>query len=181
MGNFQKLKLIRKSLTLGACKIIALGLVISHLDYANALYANLPDTEIKKLQRIQSMTAKVITGARKYDSTTAALKTLHWLPIHLRIKYKILTLVFKTIHGQAPEYLKDLLKPSCDRPTRKGLRSELNKHSLTVPFTKCMTFADRSFSVYGPRLWNDLPDNLKSLEDFTIFKSKLKTHLFQMF
>ena len=39
MGNLQKLKKIRKCLTSKAAKTIALGLVISHLDYANALYS----------------------------------------------------------------------------------------------------------------------------------------------
>ena len=62
MSNLQKLVLIRKSLTLDAATMVALGLVISHLDYANALYSGLPKSEIRKLQRIQSVTAKVVTG-----------------------------------------------------------------------------------------------------------------------
>ena len=105
MGNVQKLKRIRKCMTLGAAKTIALGLIVSHLDYANALYAGLPNTDVSKLQRIQSMTAKIIIGASKYDCSTEALKTLHWLPIHLRIDYKVLTLVFRSMHGLAPNYL----------------------------------------------------------------------------
>ena len=44
----QRLKLIRKSLSLSAATIVALGLVVAHLDYANALYAGLPVIEIKK-------------------------------------------------------------------------------------------------------------------------------------
>ena len=48
MGNLQKLNLIRKRLTLGAAQTVALELVLSHLDYANALYAGLPDMEVKK-------------------------------------------------------------------------------------------------------------------------------------
>ncbi len=92
MGNLQELKRIRKYSTLDASKTIALGLIITHLDYANALYAGLPDTGLQKLQRVQNMTAKVVTGTSKYDSSTAALKTLHWLPIRLRIEFKILTL-----------------------------------------------------------------------------------------
>ncbi len=59
----------------------------------------------KLLQCIQSMTAKFVTGVKKYDSSTTALKTLHWLPVHLRIKHKVLTLVFRCIHGLAPDYL----------------------------------------------------------------------------
>jgi len=77
MGNLHKHKRIRKSLTLGAAKTIAIGLVISHLDYANVLYSGLPTTEVSKLQRIQNMTVKTITGARKYGSSTEALKALH--------------------------------------------------------------------------------------------------------
>ena len=38
MGNLQKLKLIKKSLTLRTAKGITMGLVILRLDYANALY-----------------------------------------------------------------------------------------------------------------------------------------------
>ena len=101
MGNLQKLKKIGKCLTLDAAKTIALGLVISHLDYAKDLYYGLPATEIKKLQRIQNMAAKIVAGADRHDSSTEALKSLHWLPFHLRIEYKVLTLVFKSLHGLA--------------------------------------------------------------------------------
>ena len=51
IANVQKLKRIRKCLSTGAAKTIALGLIISHLDYANALYAGLPNTDVSKLQR----------------------------------------------------------------------------------------------------------------------------------
>ena len=77
MSNLQKIKLIRKSPTLRAAKTIAIWLVISHLDYADTLYSGLPNTEVSKLQRIQNMTVKTITGARKYGSSTEALKALH--------------------------------------------------------------------------------------------------------
>ena len=72
MCNLQKIKLIWRSLTLSAATKIALGLVISHLDYANALYSGLPDVDIKKLQRIQDIAAKIVTQRGKYDSSTAA-------------------------------------------------------------------------------------------------------------
>ena len=111
MGNLQKLVLIIKSLTLDAATTVALGLVISDLEYANALYSGLTKSEIRKLQRIQSMAAKVVTGVTKFDSSTAALKSLHWLPIHLRIKFKVLSLVFRAVHKLAPAYLTELYYP----------------------------------------------------------------------
>ena len=74
IGNFHKLKRIRRVLTRDAAITVALGLVVAHLDYANTVFIGLPDVEFAKLQRIQNMTAKLVTGASKYDSSTQALK-----------------------------------------------------------------------------------------------------------
>ena len=134
MGNLQKLKQIRNCLTPEATATLAIGLVTSHLDYANAIYFGLPKSELGKPQRIQNMVAKLITKARKYDSSTEALKSLHWLPIHLRIEFKVLTLVFRVIHGLAPAYLADLFTINTAR--RSGLRSSSTACTLVVPFTK---------------------------------------------
>ena len=162
-----------------ASKIIASGLVLSHLDYANILYAGLPKKDISKIQRVQSMCAKIVTCNRKYDSSTNSLKILHWLPIELRVKFKILTLVHQCLFGAAPAYLKDLIKAK--KVTRRGMRSETNKFLLDVPFTKRKTFADRSFSVLGPKYWNDLPEFLRCNADHGTFKSQLKTHLYTLY
>ena len=117
-GNLQKVRIIRKSLTLEAAKKVVIGLVLSHLDYANALYTGLPQVEINKLQRIQNMAAKVVTKAGRYDSSTKAIKQLHWLPIHLRIKYKIVLLVFRSINGITPRYPCELISTPRDTSYR---------------------------------------------------------------
>ncbi|PIK41641.1 reverse transcriptase [Apostichopus japonicus] len=59
---------IRHLLTKDACHTIVLGLVISHLDYANSLYANLPNVVIMMLQRIQNMAAKLVLKRGKEDA-----------------------------------------------------------------------------------------------------------------
>ena len=115
--NLHRIKQIRDCLTLDACKTVTQALVTSHLDYANSLLHGLPKCEIKKLQRVQTRAAKMVLQRKKYDSATECLKDLHWLPIKFRIEHKILTLVFKTIKGEVPDYLK---KPSL-RGTKKSL------------------------------------------------------------
>ena len=67
MLNLQRLKLIRPCLSVDACKTLVQGLVISHLDYANAVFAGLPQCELKKLQRVQNIPAKLILRKKKYD------------------------------------------------------------------------------------------------------------------
>ena len=62
--------------------------------------------------------------------------------------------------------------------SRLGLRSTCNRTPLCIPFTKRKTFADRSFSVAGSRLWNGLPITIRESPNPDCFKKQLKTYLF---
>lgn len=177
MANYYRILNIRRYLTVDACKQIVHGLIISHIDYSNSLYYGLPKCDIQKLQRIQSIAAKMILRKRKYDSVTACLNELHWLPVALRIEFKILTVVWKCLNDQAPQYLMELLHIGSNV---RSLRSIVHKQ-LVIPRAKCKTFGDRSFSVSGPRLWNNIPMDIRSSTTLDIFKSKLKTFLFSKF
>ena len=130
-----------------------------HLDYVNALYCGLPDSDIRKLQRVQNAAARVITGRTQGESISMCLKEPHWLPIKYRVQHKLLTLVYRCLIGEAPQYLQALL---VEQPCyRQGLRSNNMYRRLIVPKTKRKTFVDRSFSVAGPRQWNNLPAYVK--------------------
>ena len=153
-----------------------LGLVISHLDYCNSILVGLLDVSINQMQRVQNLAAKVILGKSEMDSASECLLVLHWLPLHNRINHKILTLVHKCIKGSTLEYLQNLLV--VHRPSRPGLRSTLDTNLLVVPFVRCKTFAEHSFSVQGPKMWNTLLEVLRSEIDTDVYKRKLKTHLF---
>ena len=109
-------------------------------------------------------------------SASECLVALHWLPIHSRINHKIPTLVHKCIMESALEYLQNLLV--VHRANRPGLRSALDTNLLVVPFVRRKTFAEFSFSVQGPKMWNSLLEVLRSETDTDVFKRKLKTHLF---
>ena len=172
MINIQQIKLIRPFLNSEACTTFMLGLVISHLDYCNSILAGLLDASINQIQRVQNLAAKVVLGKSNRDSAAECLSALHWLPIWSRINHKILTLIHKSLMGKAPEYLQNLL--AVCRPGRPGLRSASDTNLLVVSFARCKTFAECSFSIQGPKLWNSLPDDLRSERDTDIFKRKLK-------
>ena len=81
MSNIQKIKYLRPILTEDTTQALVLGLVISHIDYCNSLFAGLPEIDISKLQRIQNAGAKLVLNKPKSYSATEALRQLHWLPI----------------------------------------------------------------------------------------------------
>ena len=178
MYRLYRLKQVRKVLTDEAAETIAVGIVMSHLDYSNAILIGLPKHEINRLQRVQVLAARAVLGRKAHESSTRCLKQLHWLPIHLRIEHKVLTLVFKALKGTAPQYLKDMLKLS---KSVRLLRSNNMYMKLDIPRVKRESFANRSFSVMGPRLWNDIPNDVKQCVNVETFKKKLKTFLFKSF
>ena len=102
-----------------ACETLVIGLVISQLEYANSLYIGLPDCDVKKLQRVQNIAAKTVLNNEEKPMT--CLKKLHWLPVSLKIRFKVLTLVYKSL-GQSLKYLKTMLE--LHTPERTGMRSE---------------------------------------------------------
>ena len=86
-------------------------------------------------------------------------------------------MVWKCLNDSAPESLSELIKvKKCERNTRE---SSNNVNELVVPFVKKSSFAARSFSVYGPGVWNKLPPHIKMYTNYTSFKRLLKTFLFK--
>ena len=104
-----------------------------------------------------------------WSHITPALYELHWLPVSLRIDYKILLLTFKCIYGLAPTYLSDLI--SIKSNSLYNLRST-GKLLLDHPKGKMLTtLGARSFSAAAPKLWNELPVELCQATSPNSFKS----------
>ena len=177
MYNIQRIKHIHYMLTEEACRILVQNLVISHLDYGNALFISLPDCDLDKLQQIQNIAAKVILGRGRMDSPSEAMYHLHWLPIRQRIQHKTAMLTFKCISGEAPQCLKDMI--SVDHQSTPGLCSNNKCKRLHEPKTLGKAFANWSFKMAAPRLWNRLPNDVKSSPTLDTFKRSLKTFLFR--
>ena len=107
------------------------------------------------------------------------LCTLHWLPVEFRIHFKIITITFKAIHGQAPVYLQELIGKREEE--RYNLRSCAMGIMLQTPsiLTK-KTLGDLAFLAAAPKLWNGLPSQIRNEPNFNRFKGLLKTHLFRL-
>ncbi len=100
---------IRPFLTEHAAQLLVQALVISRLDYCNALLAGLPSNTIKPLQMIQNAAARLVFNEPKRAHVTPLFVSLHWLPVAARIQFKTLMLAYRTTTGSAPTYFHSLL------------------------------------------------------------------------
>ena len=114
------------------------------------------------------------------SATDLMHRQLHWLDIRNRVRFKIGLLVFKCLHGLAPQYLSDYCVPVPVSSTRSSLRSaRFQERLLIVPRTRTKTIGPRGFFHASPAVWNSLPDDLRDPElSIGCFRNKLKTFLF---
>ena len=89
--------------------------------------------------------ARILTRTKKCEHITPIPASLHWLPV--------LLLTYKPMHGLAPTYLAEMIKPYI--PTR-NLRSQ-DAGLLIVPRISKQTAGGRAFSNRAPFLCNYLP------------------------
>ena len=146
---------------------VVCSLVLSRLDYCNALFYAIKKNEIDLLQSAQNAAIRLIKGGHKFDriSLSPVYEEMHWLHIEERIVFKICLIVHKCVWGRGPESYKEIIMISNPRTLKlveKRFSSEYGK---------------RAFSCAGPKIWNSLPLDIRAEVETELFKKKLKSLL----
>ena len=173
--EMRRIASIRRCLSTSTCAQLVSALIISRLDYCNAIYGGLTNEEVARLQRIQNCAARLVLRKRKYDHVTPLLKQLHWLPVLSRVQFKIATFAYRHFDGTLPAYLSHSLTTYC--PPR-NLRSS-KENTLVPPECNLKSAGERAFYFLAPSIWNALPSYIRNQHTLEDFKARLKTHLFR--
>ena len=171
-ASFLKLRNIgrmRSFLSTKQMSMLVQALIMSSLDYCNALYYGCAKSIINQLQNIQNRACRIIFGLHRKQPVDEKMKSLHWLKVEQRIEFKLCLLIYKALNGLAPSYI-------CELITFNNISSRRTS-SLHVPLVK--ESHPRAFQTLAPSLWNQLPLHIKTSKDVVSFKALLKTHLFK--
>ena len=134
--------------------------IMSRLDNCNAALAGLPACTLVPLQRVLNAAARLMVGPTAGDRISDVIRSLHWLPIEYRIRYKLCLLMRAVQNGTSPAYIVDIRTPiSSLRSHRMLCSAATNQYEIPRTRTK---FGDRAFSVAGRK-------------NGTIFKRLLET------
>jgi len=102
---------------------------------------------------------------------TPVLKQLHWLPVKQRIDFKLAVLVSKSLRGLAVRVGR--------LSTRHGRGTSTSQVFWHLHLRTQSQIGDRSFSVDGPWLWNNLPTEIRRRgTTFGHYRRLLKAFLF---
>ncbi len=143
------IKKIRPFLWEHATQLLVQALVLSTLDYCDALLAGLPANYLKPLQLIQNTAARLIFNEPKRTHVTPLFINLHWLPIAAQcIKFKALMFAYRSTSGSAPLYLNSLLQTYM---SSRSLRSA-SERRITVPSQRDTKSLSQTFSLTVP-IW----------------------------
>ncbi|XP_056292392.1 uncharacterized protein LOC130207733 [Pseudoliparis swirei] len=130
---------IRPLLTQKAAQVLVQALVISRLDYCNSLLAGLPAKAIRPLQLIQNAAARLVFSLPKFTHTTPLLRSLHWLPVAARIRFKTLVLAYRALNGSGPVYIRDVVTPHTPaRSLRSATANRLLHFELITLHPDCL-------------------------------------------
>ena len=128
------------------------------------------------LQGVQNFAARIVSGTRKFDHVSPALKNLRWIPVKSHLYLRDAILAFKSMAGQVPNYL------SSNFISRGNTSGQATRSStqLNIPLFKTKS-GQISFYYRTVTLWNALKPDFKLSESLIIFKRKMKAFLLNQF
>ena len=145
------------------------GIVEPHFRYCCSVWGCCGTSEKTHLQKLQNRAARIITNSSFDAPGIPLVRRLGWKIIEELIAHESELIVFKSIHGPAPQYMGDLFTKI----------SQLSSHNLGNTATDLRLPQKRSsnglkcFSYRGAKTWNSLPTKCKQAITTRDFKSHL--------
>ena len=156
-------------------RLLCNALIQPHYDYAcSTWYPNLNKRITKKIQTSQNKCVRFCLrlGNRTHIGTDEFRK-MNWLPIKQRFEQCVCVNIYKFFNNLSPVYLSEIFHPIGQRQyTRRS------KFKLNLP-QRVSNKGQKGLSYLGPRTWNRLPSEIKSVGSVNTFKHDIKKMFFK--
>ena len=174
MGNFICISRYKKFLSMEAKKILCESMVLSQFNFCDVAYISIDIYLQKKIQKIQNICLKFIFDVKKrgdynYDNLRSDAK---WLNMNQRRISHALIMLFKILNNLGPTYLRDLFTQNSEISLRSTRSYDGN---IWIPNIRYKALHLKSFRLYISKVWNLLPNSIKSCKSVNMFKNKIKS------
>ena len=152
--------------------IIVSQLIFPILDYADVVYQNTSELNLKPLNVAFNNICRFVLRCPFNTHHCVMYDSLNLLSPKARRQYHWYQVIFKCVYSEYPSYLKEYLIPY--RPSYRL------RHTEYPFFTVLNIYKEsgrRAFKVKAPSDWNSLPGSLRSVTSLHTFKTLLFTYL----
>jgi hypothetical protein len=149
-------------------------IILPHLMYCSEIWGHNYQNVLNPLFVLQKKAVRIIGGASHYyrDHTRPLFLKYNLLNLYDIISYKSMCFMYKIKFKKFPINLQNLFVTTEDRHNHK------TRQVGGFALKSCRT-SQKSFclSLRGPKIWNNLPDYIKSSLTINSFKRAYKNHL----
>jgi len=153
-------------------------IILPHLMYCSEVWGNNYWENLKMLNVLQKKAIRIIDNCKNYyrDHTQPIFYHYKLLTVMDIILYKSMCFMYKVRFNLFPSNLQCIFDVTKDRHSHntRQLSNFAAKFCRTTQKSLCL-------SIKGPKLWNNLPNHLKSSVSFNSFKKAYKHHLVEKY
>ena len=145
---------------------IITSFIYSNFNYCPLVWHFCSCKSSQKIEQIQKRCLRIILN--DYTSDYETLLEKSGKP-SMEIK-RIRTLaieIFKTVNNMNPSFMKNIFSPKTDARVRPN--------NIIVKAHNSATYGDKSLTTLGPKIWNSLPEHIKSENSYLKFKEYIET------
>jgi len=166
------LKMVKNTLPKQNLKTLYETLIQPHLNYGVSLWGGTHDTHVNKLIIQQKKIIRVITNSKYNEHTDPLFNQLGLLKFKQIHRLSTAKLMFKASRCELPNPLN----------THYKLNATLHRHNTRQIYNPHVRYrrtqlAAKQINHIGPQVWQNVPNNLKSIKDIKLFTKHYKKFL----
>ena len=148
--------------------------------YGATVWAECSKDNLLRILRMQKRAARVILDADTRANSVTLFKQLGWLAFHDEVKVNKCVLAYKRLNENCPAYISELLTTNHQKQSRSSGRYSNN--NFVTPRYRLKTEGGRSFLVTTCKLWNSLPQSIKTANISTsTFRTQIIKHFYDSY
>ena len=141
--------------------------ILSHLNFCSTVLHFCLKSDSDKSEKLNERALRSLFQDRSNDYSTL-LRKAGKTTLYTRRVQDIAILVYKALHNQSPQYIKDLFKLRISNYNLRGT------DILTLPKPRTTSYGLESLRYMEPKIWNSLADKVRSAENKGVFKSLIR-------
>ena len=174
--NSSMINRVKHLLPSTSLKILYCSFIQPHLQYGAAVWGGYNGQNRRRIVAIQKRIIRTITKSYFTAHTVPRLKKIGLLHFDDIYNLQCSTLIHDILNENSPKSIKGHVTLATQITNHQTRNVQQNPLDLRTPVLRSR-IGNNSFSVKGPKMWNEIPHEIRSLERKDSFKRQMKTHL----